>query len=92
MVNIDVNKLRKDLVNLYETYLQDGKDAIKEKATELYNKYHRPADDELLDEDVCKGIQALYSVAWEDIAKISKTKEHSKEDIQNILVNMKSHL
>ena len=92
MVDIDQDSLRRELISLYELYIRNENDLINEKIKELYNDYHRPADDEILDKDLCVGIQTLYAIAWEDVARISKTSKPDKKKMLEILSELKKNI
>lgn len=91
MVDIDQDSLRRELISLYELYVGDEDDLISEKIKKLYDAYYRPADDEILDKDLCVGIQTLYAIAWEDVARISKTPKPDKRKMLEILSELKKN-
>ena len=92
MVDINQDSLRRELISLYELYILKEDELVIDRIKKMYNDYHRPADDEILDKDLCIGIQTLYAIAWDDIAKISKTPKPDKNKMLKILLELKKNI
>ncbi|MEA3379129.1 MAG: hypothetical protein U9Q69_05865 [Nanoarchaeota archaeon] len=81
-----------ELIEIYKAILLKNKVPIKDKIKKIYNKFHTVADQEILDKDISNAIQHLYAIAWEDIAKISHTNKPNKQEMEQILSELKLNL
>lgn len=80
-MDLNINKLKEDLLLIYETYTKDKHDfSIKSKSAELYSKYKDVGP--MLDKNILLALNNLVDIAYETGKELDV--KYAKEILQQL--------